>query len=72
MKIFVKAKPNSKTEMVEEVDSTHFVVKVKVPPTGGKANAAVHKALAAYFGIAPSRAWIVSGHASRTKVVEVL
>lgn len=36
MKIFVKARPNSKEEYVEKIDDTHFVVAVKEPPKAGE------------------------------------
>ncbi|MBI2551707.1 DUF167 domain-containing protein [Candidatus Uhrbacteria bacterium] len=71
MRIFVKAKPGAKVEEVIKVDAEHFVVAVKEPPVQGRANAAIIKALAAYFKAAPSRVRIVSGHFSREKIVEI-
>ena len=71
MKIFVKAKPNSKAESIEKVDDTHFTVAVKEPPVKGRANAAISKALADYFGIAPSQVSLVSGFSSKQKVFEI-
>ena len=71
MKIFVKAKPNAREEKVEKVDETHFVVSVKEPPVQGKANAAIIKALAKYFDVAPSSVRLVSGFAFREKVFEI-
>jgi len=70
MKIQVKVKPNSKTEeLSREGDS--FMVKVKEPPKEGKANQAVIKLLAEYFGVSQSQVRILSGSRSRNKVVEV-
>lgn len=72
MKIFVSAKPNAKEGSVEKIDSSHFKVSVKEPPRQGAANRAIARALAEYFGVAPSRVRLVSGFASRQKVFEVL
>jgi len=71
MKIFVKARPNSKAESIEKVDDAHFTVAVKEPPVKGRANAAISKALADYFGIAPSQVSLVSGFSSKQKVFEI-
>ena len=71
MKIFVKAKPNAREEEVLRVDENHFVVAVKEPPVGGKANEAIVRALAKYFKIPKSQVRITSGHTSRQKVVEI-
>ena len=49
-----------------------FVVAVKERPVKGSANRAVEKAVAEYFGVAPARVRIVSGHASREKIVEIV
>ena len=70
MKIFVKARPNSKAESIEKTDGTHFTVSVKEPPVKGRANAAIAKALAGHFGLAPSQVFLVSGFSSKQKVFE--
>jgi len=72
MRIFVKAKPGVKEEKIEKIDESNFVVSVKEPPVQGRANAAIIKALAEYFGVAAGRIKIVSGWTSRQKVVEIL
>lgn len=72
MKLFVAAKPRAKEEKVKKIDNTHFVVATKEPPIQGRANRAIIKILADYLNIAPSRLQIVSGHASRQKIVELL
>lgn len=72
MKIFIKAKPNAKTEKVEKISDTEFAVAIKEPPQGGRANEAIVRALADYFGVAKSRIRIKSGQASKNKIVEVL
>ncbi|HUZ93187.1 MAG TPA: DUF167 domain-containing protein [Candidatus Paceibacterota bacterium] len=71
MKIFVKVKPNAKEERVLKIDDAHFSVAVKEPAKEGRANWAVERTLAKYFNVPISCVQIVSGHASRTKVVEI-
>jgi uncharacterized protein (TIGR00251 family) len=71
MKIQVKVKPNSGIEEVSEEGSS-FIVKVKEPPKEGKANQAVIKLLAEYFGVPQSQVRILSGFRSRNKVVEIV
>lgn len=71
MKIFVKAKPNSKKDFVEKVSENNFIVAVKEPPIDGKANQAILKAIAKHLNIPLSQVSIISGHKSRGKVIEV-
>lgn len=80
MKIFVKAKPGAKAELVEETTGLfdggakgerRFTVAVKERAVEGKANRAIERALAEHFGVAPSRVRIVSGETSRQKIVEI-
>ena len=72
MKIKVKAKPNSREEVVERVGDADFVVSVKEPPVQGRANVAIVRVLAEYFGVSNSQVRIVFGHTSRQKIVEIL
>jgi len=72
MKIFIKAKPNSKEKKIERVDENHYIVSVKEPPIKGKANKAIRNALAIYFKVASSRVKIVSGYSSQKKVMEII
>lgn len=71
MKIFVKAKPNAWEEKIEQTDETHFIVAVIQPPIAGRANAAITKALAAHFHVAPSLVRLISGFASKQKIFEI-
>ena len=70
MKIRVEVKPNAKVPGVEPVED-HLVVRVKEPPKEGKANQAVIRAVAQYYGVAPSDVRLVVGAAGRHKVIEV-
>jgi len=69
IRINVKAKPNAKEEMVEEIQPGEFVVSVKEPPVQGRANVAIIRALSEYFHTPNIR--IVSGYTSRNKIIEV-
>lgn len=71
MRIFVKAKPLSREEKVEQIDETHFVVSVKEPPVRGKANSALVFAIAWHFRVPPGNVRIISGHTSRQKIIEI-
>lgn len=71
MKIFVKAKPNAREEKVEKIDEQNYVVSVKEPPVKGKANQAIRNALAVYFKTSSASVKIVSGFASRNKIIEI-
>ena len=72
MKINVQAKPGAREEKVEKIDETNYRVSVKEPPVQGKANAAIVRVLAEYFGTHRSYVKIIQGYASRQKVVEII
>ena len=72
MKIFVKAKPNSKEEKVERIDENHYIISVKELPVRGKANESIRNALAIYFKTSSSRVKIASGYNSRNKIIEII
>ena len=71
MRITVLAKPKAREEKVEPLGDNQFRVSVKEPPVEGRANAAIIRAVAEYFGVSAASVSIISGHASRTKVIEV-
>jgi hypothetical protein len=70
MKIMVKVAPNSRVEAVSRSEDG-FMVKVKEPPSDGRANKAVVKLLAEYFKVPQSSVRVVSGLGSRNKLIEV-
>ena len=72
MKLFVRVKTHAREEKVERRDSSNYDVSVKEPPTDGKANEAVCRALARYFDVARSCVSIVAGKTSKQKVVEII
>ncbi|MGD0352596.1 MAG: DUF167 domain-containing protein [Dehalococcoidia bacterium] len=70
MKIRVRVAPNSKIEeVIKEGDM--FLVRVKEPAKEGKANRAVIKLLAGYFGVPQRQVAIASGFSSRNKVIDI-
>jgi len=71
-KIFVKAKAGAKKESVLKTGVSEFKIAVKEPAKEGKANEAVARVLAEYFGIALSRVRLLSGFTSRQKIFEIL
>ncbi len=71
MRITVKVKLKAAREGVRKADEITYEVATRQAPEKGKANAAVVQLLAEYFGVPKSHVWIVAGHASRSKIVEV-
>jgi hypothetical protein len=71
MKIFVKVKPKAREEKIIKLSDTNFKVSVKEAPEKGRANRAVLKVLADYFGTSPSNIKIISGSTSKLKVIEI-
>ncbi len=71
MKIFVKVKPKAKEEKVIKISETNLKVWVQEPPEKGRANRAVLKVLADYFGTSQSNIKIISGSTSKLKVIEI-
>ena len=72
MKIFVKAKPNSRIEKLKKVDDKNFIVSVNEPPVKGQANQAIIKALSMYFKVPISKIRIISGYTSKQKIIEII
>ena len=72
MRISVRAKTNAKKESVEKLSDKEFVVSVKEPPIDGRANWAICRIVADYFGVSPSRVSIVSGQSAKNKIVEII
>ncbi len=58
-------------EKVIKISDTNFKVQVKEAPEKGRANQAVLKALADYFGTSQSNIKIISGSTSKLKIIEI-
>jgi uncharacterized protein (TIGR00251 family) len=72
MKIFVKVKPNAREEHLTEIKEHQFIVAVTEPPVEGRANAAIMRILASHFSVPSTSVRIISGYASRQKIVEII
>lgn len=71
MKLFVKVKPNSPKDKIEQVDATHFVVAVTAAPVQDRANAAVIELLAEYLKLPKNLLAIKRGQKSKQKTIEI-
>jgi uncharacterized protein (TIGR00251 family) len=71
MRINVGVRPNAKEEKIEKIDDANFSIWVKEPPIEGRANKAVLRVLADYFGVAQINIRIVFGYTSRNKIIEI-
>lgn len=69
-RISIKARPGAKAAVVIEKDG-RLIVAVKERAADGKANCAIERAIAGYFGVAPARVRIVAGQTAREKIVEI-
>ena len=71
MKIFVKAKINTRKEGIEKLSDNTFIVQVKELPIDGGANSAIIKLPAEYFKIAKARIKIIGGETNKQKIIEI-
>jgi uncharacterized protein len=71
MKLSITAKPKSRKEYLKRIDTTHYIVAVKEPPVGGKANNTILKSLAEYFRLPLSQLNIVTGEKNKHKIIEI-
>jgi uncharacterized protein (TIGR00251 family) len=67
----VRVQPRSSRAGVDGVHGDALKVRVHAPPVEGAANAAVIEVIAAALGVPKRSVRIVTGEASRSKVVEV-
>jgi uncharacterized protein YggU (UPF0235/DUF167 family) len=84
MKIFVKAKPNSKINEFKKVEfpqlalegigerkQEYYIAKVKEPPIDYRSNTAIVKQIAEYFDVPFEVIRLVSGATSKNKIFEI-
>jgi uncharacterized protein len=69
-RLTVRVHARARTERLEWDGST-LQLRVREPPSGGRANAAVIRAVARRAQVAPSQVAIVSGAAERHKLTEI-
>lgn len=71
LKIKIHAKPGSKKPGIDKTDPELWIVRVKEPPTEGKANKAIIKAIAKEFGVPSSFVRITHGESGKLKLLEI-
>ena len=71
MRITVKARARARVEKVEKVTESEWKVYVRTAPEKGKANKKICQLLARYCDVKEKDVHVVSGHTSKTKIVEI-
>ena len=71
MRISVRVKPNARKDLVVPQDDGSFIVFVNAPAVDGRANERLVEVLAEYFKKRRREISIVSGPASRLKLIEI-
>ncbi len=71
-KITVLAKPASKTNQVEQIDATTYLVRTTAPAQKGRANQAILKLLAKHLHLSRSQLVLVAGDKSPIKEFLIL
>jgi uncharacterized protein (TIGR00251 family) len=67
----VRVQPRASSNEVLDVHNGRLLVRTTAVPADGKANKAVIRLLAAFFGIAPSRIRLIRGQTQRNKVLHI-
>ena len=71
MELDVRVQPKARRNSIEVVEGNRVVIRVTVPPEGGKANDAVVALLARRLRVAKSRIQILRGHKARDKRLHI-
>jgi len=71
MKLQIKVMAKARENKVEKIGKNYYKVKVTVAAEKGKANEAVRKVLAEYFGVKKYQVEITSGFTIPDKFVEI-
>ena len=72
MNIYVKVKPHSGKQEVENFGSGRYLVYLKESPENGKANEELIKVLSKHLGTPATRIKIKTGFTSPNKMLEIL
>lgn len=67
----MEVKPNSRENAVEQITAGVFKVKLKAPPSEGKANRLLLELMADYFKVSKSQIEIKTGKTAKTKVLVI-
>ena len=71
MRIYVRVTPRAGKNEVLKISDGEYKVKVTAVPEKGKANVAVIKLLADYFGVPKSSISIIGGKSTKTKIIDI-
>lgn len=71
MRIYIKVFPRAGKNEVEKISDAELKIRVTAAPEQGRANEAVIKILAEYFGVPKSSINIVGGKSARTKIIDI-
>lgn len=71
VRIAVKVVPGARHDRVVGRLGDALKVQVSAPPERGKANEAVQRVLAEFFGVRPGQVSVVAGHATPRKTVQI-
>lgn len=71
MYIRIKAKAGAKKELFEKKTEDSFIVAVKEPAEGNRANKRILELAGAHFGVLAKQIRIISGHHSTTKILSI-
>lgn len=71
LRLTVRVKPRASKSRVLGLKGTELAVAIAAPPVDGAANEELTRTLAEHYGVPKRAVEIVSGHASRIKIVRV-
>lgn len=71
MKMLIKVRPGSKIEVLQKSSSGDWVAFVRPKPEDGKANDALIRLVADYFGVPKTDINIKTGQSSEIKLLEI-
>jgi uncharacterized protein YggU (UPF0235/DUF167 family) len=72
MYVKVIAEPGAKKEKIEQLKKDHFVIAVKAKAERNAANLRILEVLATFLKIPTNQLKIVTGHHSRSKIIDVI
>ena len=72
MYVKVIAEPGAKKEKITQLKKDHFVVAVKEKAERNSANNRILEVLSAFLNISRSSLKIVTGHRSRSKIIDII
>ena len=71
MYVTIKVKVHARESRVEKIDDENLIVHVKEAPQKGRANWAIIKLVAEYYGVPTTQIRLVTGRTSIKKLLEI-